>query len=80
MFKKIIGLGFPSSGKNKKDVKTYIDSLVASGAGEFFTGYNPTYWSDKFGFEVSPNGRFAEHEQITDFETLKLVVEVVHSH
>ncbi|MDR1987760.1 MAG: hypothetical protein LBQ24_03205 [Candidatus Peribacteria bacterium] len=24
--------------------------------------------------------RFAEHEQITDFETLKLIVESVHSH
>ncbi len=80
MFKKIIGLWFPSKGKNKKDVQKYIDELVASGAGEFFTGYNPRYWSEKFGFEVSPNGRFAEHEQITDFETLKQVVEAVHSH
>lgn len=80
MFKKIIGLGFPSKGKNRKDIKTYIDSLVSSGAGEFFTWYNPSYWSDKFGFEVSPNGRFAEHEQITDFETLKEVVSIVHSH
>jgi len=80
MFKKIVGLWFPSTGKNKKDVKKYIDSLVASWAGEFFTGYNPNYWSDKFWFEVSPNGRFAEHEQITDFETLRQVVEVVHSH
>lgn len=75
-----MGLGFPSQGKNKKDVRKYIDDLVASWAGEFFTWYNPSYWSDKYGFEVSPNGRFAEHEQITDFETLKTVVEVVHSH
>ncbi|MDR0771594.1 MAG: hypothetical protein LBF15_00555 [Candidatus Peribacteria bacterium] len=44
------------------------------------TGYNPPYWYEKFGFEVSPNMRFAEHEQITDFETLKLIVEAVHSH
>ncbi len=80
MFKKIVGLWFSSKGKNKKDVKKYIDNLVESGAGEFFTGYNPTYWSDKFGFEVSPNGRFAEHEQITDIETLKEVIEVVHLH
>jgi hypothetical protein len=28
----------------------------------------------KFGFEVSPNGRFAEHEQITDIDTLSQVV------
>jgi hypothetical protein len=28
MFKKIVGLGFSSHGKNAKDVKKYIDSLV----------------------------------------------------
>jgi pullulanase/glycogen debranching enzyme len=61
-------------------VKEHIATLVASGAGEFFTGYNPPYWYEKFGFEVSPNGRFAEHEQITEIETLKQVVEEVHSH
>ncbi|NDK08845.1 hypothetical protein EOM39_06415, partial [Candidatus Gracilibacteria bacterium] len=80
MFKKIVGLGFSSKGKNAKDVKEYITSIVNSGAGEFMTGYNPPYWYEKFGFEVSPNGRFAEHEQITDYETLKQVVEEVHSH
>lgn len=80
MFKKIIGLGFPSKGKNAKDIQLYVKSLVDSGAGEFFTGYNPKYWSEKFGFEVSPNGRFAEHEQITEFETLKTVVWEVHSY
>lgn len=80
MFKKIVGLGFPSTWKHKKDVKNHIWELVVSGAGEFFTGYNPSYWSDRFGFEVSPNGRFAEHEQITDIETLRAVVEAVHSH
>ncbi|MDQ7022593.1 MAG: U32 family peptidase [Candidatus Gracilibacteria bacterium] len=58
----------------------YIKSLVDSGAGEFFTGYNPPYWSDKFGFEVSPNGRFSEHEQITSLETLKETVEEVHKY
>ncbi len=80
MFKKIVGLGFSTKWKNKKAVKKYINSLVESGAGEFFTGYNPPYWSDKFGFEVSPNGRFAEHEQITDIETLREIVEEVQGH
>jgi len=28
MFKKIVGLGFSTSGKNKKAVKKYINSLV----------------------------------------------------
>ena len=53
---------------------------MQGGATEFFTGYNPPYWHTKFGFEVSPNGRFAEHEQITDFETLKQIVLEVHKH
>jgi hypothetical protein len=80
MFKKIIWLGFSSKWKRAKDVSKYIKSLVDSWAWEFFTWYNPDYWYEKFGFEVSPNGRFAEHEQITDFWTLKLVVEEVHNH
>jgi len=80
MFKKIVWLWFQSKWKNAKDVKKYIKSLVDSWATEFFTGYNPTYWSDKFGFEVSPNWRFAEHEQITDFETLQSIVEEVHNY
>jgi collagenase-like PrtC family protease len=29
---------------------------------------------------VSPNGRFSEHEQITDFETLKIIVQEVHKY
>jgi collagenase-like PrtC family protease len=29
---------------------------------------------------VSPNGRFSEHEQITDFETLKAIVTEVHKY
>ena len=78
MFKKIVWLGFSSKWKNAKDVEKYIDSLIQSWAWEFMTGYNPDYWYQKFGFEVSPNGRFAEHEQITDFETLKQITEQVH--
>ncbi|RKW22425.1 hypothetical protein D8B46_05350 [Candidatus Gracilibacteria bacterium] len=80
MFKKIVGLGFSAKGKNAKDVEKYIQNLVDGGATEFFTGYNPPYWHEKFGFEVSPNGRFSEHEQITDFETLKQIVFEVHKH
>ena len=80
MFKKIVGLGFSSKWKNAKDVEKYISSLVESWAWEFFVGYNPSYWSDKFGFEVSPNGRFAEHEQVTDIDTLKAIVTEVHKH
>jgi len=80
MFKKIIGLWFSSKGKNAKDIEKYIDSLVQAWAWEFFVGYNPSYWYEKFGFEVSPNGRFAEHEQVTDFDTLKAIVKESHKH
>ena len=80
MFKKIVWLWFSTKGKKAKDLEKYIASLVDGWANEFFTGYNPSYWSDKFGFEVSPNGRFSEHEQITDFESLKEVVETVHKY
>lgn len=80
MFKKIVWLWFSTKGKNAKDVEKYISDLVEWGANEFFTWYNPPYWFEKFWFEVSPNGRFAEHEQITDFESLKLIVQEVHKH
>lgn len=80
MFKKIVWLWFSNKWKNAKDVQKYIDSLVEWWATEFFTWYNPSYWSEKFGFEVSPNGRFSEHEQITDLDTLKSIVKIVHNH
>lgn len=80
MFKKIVWLWFSTKWKNAKDVEKYINSLVEWWANEFFTGYNPPYWYEKFGFEVSPNGRFAEHEQITDFESLKAITAEVHKH
>lgn len=80
MFKKIVWLWFSTTWKNAREVESYIDALVAWGATEFFTGYNPNYWSEKFGYEVSPNGRFSEHEQITDLETLREIVKCVHKH
>lgn len=80
MFKKIVWLWFSAKWKNAKDVEKYISWLVEGWATEFFTGYNPDYWYEKFGFEVSPNGRFSEHEQITDFETLKKIVFEVHKY
>ncbi len=80
MFKKIVWLWFSDTWKNKKSVKEYINSLVSSWAWEFFTGYNPPYWYEKYGFEVSPNGRFAEHEQITSRDTLEKICTEVQAH
>lgn len=78
MFKKIVWLWFQTKWKNKKEAREYIKKMIEMWATEFFTWYTPSYWSEKFGFEVSPNGRFSEHEQITDYETLKEIVDEVH--
>ena len=80
MFKKIVWLWFSTKWKDARNIKKYINDLVLSWANEFFTWYNPKYWNEKFWFEVSPNWRFSEHEQITDFDTLKQIVEEVQSH
>lgn len=79
MFKKNVWLGFSSVWKNAKDAREYIKWLIAGWANEFFTWYNPPYWHEKFWFEISPNMRFAEHEQITDYNTLKEMTEEIHA-
>ncbi len=80
MFSPIIGLGFSKWGKKRINIPEIIKKHVEQWAKEFFCGYNPPYWHNKFGFEVSPNGRFAEHEQITDFESLQEIVSEVHKY
>jgi len=80
MFKKIVGLGFKSKWRDKKEVSSYIKELIDGWANEFFTWYNPPYWHERFWFEVSPNGRFSEHEQITDLETLTQISEEIHKY
>jgi len=80
MFKPIIWLIASASWKNRKDIDNYIKTYIDSWAEEFFTGYTPSYWSDKFWFEVSPNWRFSEHEQITKKEDLEMVINTVHKY
>jgi len=80
MFSPIIWLGFNKWWKKRNDVHKIIEGHVNQWAKEFFCWYNPPYWHNKFWFEVSPNGRFAEHEQITDLDSLKEVVETVHKY
>lgn len=80
MFKKIVGLWFKSKWRDKKEVSSYIKELIDGWANEFFTWYNPPYWHEVYGFEVSPNGRFSEHEQITDIETLTQISEEIHKY
>ncbi len=80
MFSPIIWLWFNKWWKKRNNIQSIISWHVEQWAKEFFCWYNPPYWHDKFGFEVSPNGRFAEHEQITDFESLQEVIKEVHKH
>ncbi len=80
MFSPIIWLWFSKGGKKRNDIQKIIKNHVDQWAKEFFCWYNPPYWHNKFWFEVSPNGRFAEHEQITDFESLQEIVNEVHKY
>jgi len=80
MFSPIIWLWFSKWWKKRNDIQKIIKNHVDQWAKEFFCGYNPPYWHNKFWFEVSPNGRFAEHEQITDFESLQEIVNEVHKY
>ena len=80
MFSPIIWLGFNKWWKKRNNIQEIIKKHIDQWAKEFFCGYNPPYWHNKFWFEVSPNGRFAEHEQITDFNSLKEIVEEVHKY
>ena len=80
MFSPIIWLWFNKWWKKRNNIQNIIAWHVEQWAKEFFCWYNPPYWHNKFWFEVSPNGRFAEHEQITDFESLQEVIKEVHKH
>ncbi len=68
----------PTDEKIHPAIKQIIDRFLDLGINEFFVGYNPPYWHQKFGFEFSPNGRFGENEQITSYNTLKQAVDYIH--
>jgi U32 family peptidase len=48
-----------------------VHELAIAGAGEFFLGYVPTYWSQRFGQEFSPNRRYFAGSQIDSLAHLK---------
>lgn len=73
----LVGLS-PNIDKNKKgDTYAKIDSLMELGIKELFLGYVPPYWFQKFGFEISPNGRQSGVTQFQDKEELKKVVNYI---
>jgi len=76
----IIWIWMSSGGKKRNNIEETIRIYVENWAQEFFTGYNPPYWHEKYGFEVSPNGRFAEHEQVTTKEDLQTVINEIHKY
>jgi len=80
MFSPIIWIWFTKGWKRKNNIQEIIKRHVEQGAKEFFCWYNPPYWHNKFWFEVSPNMRFSEHEQVSDFESLKEIVNEVHKY
>ena len=65
--------------QGKKSIPGIVDDFFKAGIREFFVGYNPFYWHDKYWFEVSPNGRFGENEQITSYRTLDAVISYIHN-
>lgn len=77
----IAGFGISEKELNQKNTKVdkTIQSFYDMGVREFFVGYNPPYRYDNYWFEYSPNGRFWENEQITNFQTLKNSVEYIHT-
>jgi len=80
MFKLTAWLSFPKHWKVQNDIEERVKELIDWWVHDFFCGFVPKYWSDKYWFEVSPNGRFSEPEQITDEETLKMIIQEVHKH
>ncbi len=80
MFSPIIWLWASKWWKKRNNIEKIVSSHVMNNAKEFFCWYNPPYWHNKFWFEVSTNGRFAEHEQITDYDSLQETIQEVHKH
>lgn len=59
--------------------QTQIDEYIKAGAEEFFVGYVPPMWYEKYGWEVSCNRRQTPGAQYSNREDLTKVVELIHS-
>jgi U32 family peptidase len=57
-----------------------VHQLAIAGAGEFFLGYLPPYWSKRFGHEFSPNRRYFAGAQIDSLAHLKSLCRAAASH
>lgn len=66
-------------GLDGADSPASVRDLVESGADEFFAGYVPAPWSDRFGWEVSLNRRhYGQQCQFTRLQDLQAVLDAIH--
>jgi U32 family peptidase len=71
MMKIIAGI---SNANSEQEIKTYVEA----GVNEFFIGYIPKTWSDKYGWEISCNRRQNPKAQYKSVEELANVVNIIH--
>lgn len=69
-----------SVGLDQQDNGDRIREFAASGAGEFFAGFVPREWFDRFGWEIGLNRRtFGAQSQYTRIEELAEAIETSHA-
>lgn len=60
------------------DENPILQPLLSKGIRQFFVGFVPSFWSESFGYQKSPNRRNNKNEQITSSETLLSITESIH--
>lgn len=66
-------------GIDRSDTPDLIREYASRGVDDFFGGYVPPRWSNKYGWEISPNRRpFGPECQFTNLSQLKSAVQTVH--
>ncbi len=64
-----------SGSADSGNVRRFVDL----GIGEFFAGFVPKSWSDRWGFELSPNRRYREGNQVDRIEHLGELIDAAHA-
>lgn len=55
-----------------------VEPLLKEGADEFYGGFNPKEWLDKYTIYASINQRYFDSAQINTFEDMKAIIDKVH--
>jgi len=67
-------------GLDSLDSPDRVSSFIASGVDEFFAGYIPPEWFERYGWEASLNRRaYGASGQFTDLQALADIIEAVHA-